>query len=151
MVDKEKLITMTKLAIYDKNDGEADRKYMGYFRSDYVYKYNFWNRFFVLIGTIMVIIMYYAHKILIENVDIFDMDYRAELIDAATFLIIVIVFYTVIGTAIATVRYYLAQKRIKKYFALIAKLDSLSKAKDFTEEDTLENHGADIVYTRKRD
>ena len=150
MVDKEKLIIMTKLAIYDKNYGETDRRQQEYFRDDYVYKYNFWNRFFVFIATIIVIIMYYSHKILIENMDILEMDYKAELVDTATFLIVVLVIYSIIGTIIATVKYYLAQKRLKKYFAMIAELNDLSKAKDFTEEDTLEDHGADIVYSRKR-
>ena len=148
MVDKEKVIIMTKLAIYDKNDGEEDRKQHEYFCGDYVYKYNFWNRLFVFSASMILLAMYYAHKILIEQINILEMDYKAELITAGKFLLVILVVYSVIGTIRATVKYYSAQKRLKEYFALTKELDDLSQAKDFTEEATARNHGTDIVYTR---
>ncbi len=124
MIDKDKIIKMTKLAIYDKNIGEKDKKKMTYFCNDYVYRQNVGVRFGAFVGCMIVILFYVMHKIVIENADIITgIDYNAELIGISMFVIIVLVVYSVIGTIVHTADFQKANKRIKKYLKTIDELD----------------------------
>ena len=138
MVDKEKLIIMSKLATYDKNLGRSDKTQGEYYRGDYVYKKNLWTRFFAFLGAVILLGMYYVHRIFILEADIFQLDYIQELINAGTFIIAVLAVYTVISSVLATIEYHLSQKRLKQYFALIRKLDKHTK-------ETSENIGEETV------
>lgn len=138
MVDKQKLIIMSKLAAYDKDLGKADKLQDEYYRGDYVYKKNLWTRFFALLGAAILLGLYYVYRIFILEADIFQLDYMQELTNAGTFIVAVLAIYTIIGTILATIEYYLSQKRLKEYFALIRKLDKHTK-------ESPENIGEDTV------
>lgn len=152
MVDRDKIIVMTKLAVYDKNYGARDRKINEYYRSDYIYRNNMWNRLCVFFGCVIVILFYWLHKIFVEGVDVFTLNYKDVGINMALFILAVMAFYTLIGTAKATMEYAVSQKRLRKYEKMLTQLDRLEqRASQNTEEASDLYYGADFTYARNHD
>ena len=138
MADKEKIVLLTRLALYDKYMSESDKKTNGYFMHDYIYAKNIRTRFFAFLGAAIVVGFYMINKVLVEKADIFTLDYRKELTGAALFIVIVLAAYTAIGGLRAASAYRASQKRIKAY------LDVLKKTGEKTRE---VRYGRNIVYT----
>ncbi len=146
MEDKDKIIIMTKLAIYDKQYGEKDRKINEYFADDYVYRKNFWTRFCVTIACILVILLYCMHRIIIDEVDILKLNYYKEATNILLFISIVIVVYSLISSKTALSDYIKSQKRLGNYFKLIDELEEQKKKPEMETEEASKGE-ADIVYT----
>ena len=125
MIQKERIIIMTKLAIYDKTHGENDKLANGLFYRDYVYRRNFAFRFFALIGTLIPIAIYIVIMVLSEDMDFLEFDYVQFGINTAIIVVAVMGIYTFIGTRIATEEYTKIKLRLQEYFSLIAELEKL--------------------------
>ncbi|MCL2564304.1 MAG: hypothetical protein FWE24_00640 [Defluviitaleaceae bacterium] len=123
MVDKEKIIIMTNLAVYDKNHGEADRKANTFFRHDYIYWQNFWARLYALLGCLIIISFYIIERIVINQEDLFEIDYSAEGVRILLFIVVVLFICSSISSLKATREYSRIQKRIEKYIELTEKLE----------------------------
>ena len=123
MIDPQKMITMTKLAIYDKEGAENDLDIDRFFRHDFIYRRNMWIRLYVIIGCLIVIGFRILHMLAIDQIDLFTLDFREELINAALFILIFQVGYSIIGTIQFTMEYERSQKRMKAYFALMDELE----------------------------
>ena len=125
MSNKNKIILMTKLALYDKHTGQADRAGSEYFRHDYIYKKNLGTRIAVGIGGILLLVIYWLRVILLDGVDILQLDVRHHIIQSVLFLVVLLVAYSVIGTIKGTRDYYLMQKRLNRYGQLIKQLERI--------------------------
>ncbi len=147
MVDKDKIIALSQLAVYDKNNGNKDREVDKYFRHDYVYIKNFKTRFFACLGASFFILLRFLHKITVNNIDLLTVDFKAEGIEALIILAVVMVAYTVIGTVSANMEYTRATRRLSRYYKLMKAIEdrdaARQKAKE-TEEDSY--YGADSSY-----
>ena len=128
MIDKQKVIIMSKLAAYDKYHAHKDRKKAEYFRHDYVYKRNIGVRFTALIGSLIVILFYFAHRIIIEKIDVFDItgEIMTDIIKAIVFIIAVQFIYSMIGFLIFSKEYNDSQDRINDYFDNLNRLQRRS-------------------------
>ena len=124
MIDGEKIIMMTKLAVYDKNLGGQDRKILEYFRHDYIYRKNFWTRACAVTGAFILLLFYWADKILVQGTDVTELDLRQTGVDILTYLTAAAVFFTLIGTLIAAIEYSRAKKRHANYKETLRKLNS---------------------------
>lgn len=145
---KEKIILMTKLAVYEKENSGRDQRINDYFLHDYIYKCNMWTRFSAIIGAVIVIFFIVLHKIFIESVDLFASDYVKELKSAVVLIVFLLVVYTVISTIKATMEYRTAQKRLNAYIQLLDELNGLKiREKEDIEEDTDLYYGTDINYS----
>ncbi len=123
MYDPQKIVIMTKLAIYDKYYGSKDRKFDDYFRHDYAYRKNMWTRFFILISSAAVLLLYLVNKIMVDEADIFSIDYKALIGSSASYVFLILIAYTVITSFKAVYDYNSAQKRLDKYYELINMLE----------------------------
>ena len=131
MIDKNKIILMTKLAIYEKNNMKRDNKKIDYYLEDYVYINNFKTRISI---TIMVAIIAVVGSIVqFSETLVFPMSLE-ELI--AEYLVVYIapwlilmVIYTFISTIVYSKRYYKSQKNHRDYMNLIKQLDKYETAK----------------------
>ncbi|MCL2707946.1 MAG: hypothetical protein FWF03_02390 [Defluviitaleaceae bacterium] len=126
MVTKQKIITMAKLAVYDKRDGGPDRVIDGYYRHDYIYKKNMATRFCAGAGAAVLAGVYWVRTLLFEGADIFELDLQARLTETLLFIIAAMAVYSVIGTLQCTRQYYLVQKRLKRYSALTHQLERIN-------------------------
>ena len=130
MANQHKIVTMTKLALYDKHEGPADRAASEYFRHDYIYKKNLSTRLAVGLGGFLLLIIYWLRVILLDGADILQMDITQYLTDSVLFLVAVLAVYSLIGTIQGTREYYLIQKRLERYNALIKQLERYENRDD---------------------
>ena len=130
MHDKDKIIIMSKMAVYDKRDFRRDSQANHYFRHDYIYKRNMQMRFFVGIGCLILLLLYVLYLFAVENTDIFTVNYQNEAFRMLSFVLVVMFGYSFIGTIVYTREFLVAQKRVSKYFALMEQLDDRNEARD---------------------
>jgi len=124
MVNQKKIITMTKLALYDKHEGATDRVANEYFRHDYIYKKNLGTRLAVGVAGFLILVIYWLRVILLDGADILQMDVRQYLTDSVLFLVALLAVFSLIGTIQGTREYYLIQKRLENYNSLVRQLES---------------------------
>ena len=137
MVNMDKIITMTKLALYDKHQGFADRAANEYFRHDYIYRKNLGNRLAVGFGGLIILIIYWLRVIFLDGVDVFQLNLQLHIRDSIVFILALMAVYTVIGTIQGTREYYNVQKRLDKYrenMSILEKLDGRTPVPEAHEE-----------------
>ena len=127
MINQEKLAIMTKLAVYDKTHGDADRSINAFYRHDFIYKQNIWNRLSAFIGSTILLAVYWLHRVFIVGEDIFTLNLRKYATNSIIFIVAFMAAYTAIGTVLAARRYSAGKKRLEEYQALVAQLDSLNE------------------------
>ena len=127
MVNQLKIITMTRLALYDKHEGPADRAANEYFRHDYIYRNNLGTRLAVGSGAIVILVIYWLQAFFINEMDLFELNFRQYATDSLMFILAVLAVYSLIGTIQGTRQYYLMQKRLAQYQALVRQLERLEE------------------------
>jgi len=148
MIDKEKIVFLTRLAVYDKYMSESDKKKNCFFLHDYIYAKNIWTRFYAFLGSMIIVAFYLLHRIFVEKIDIFAMDYRKEITDIAVFIIIILVLYTLVGSLQAAVAYNASQKRIRAYLEVLKKAGEMKQARITADERANDKrYGRDLIYT----
>ena len=125
MANKNRIITMSKMAIYDKRYGDADRNIFSFYRRDYIYRKNMWTRLSVAIGSMFILVVYWLHQIFIYGIDLEELNIQESVTESVLFLIAVMAVYTLIGTIQGTHQYYKVQKRIEDYIAMIKRLENM--------------------------
>jgi hypothetical protein len=150
---------MSKLALYDKREGDADRAVNGHFRHDYIYRKNLGTRLSVGIGAAFIVIVRWLQVIVTQGLDALMQNLQQNITDAVMFILAVMAVYTVIGTIQSTRQYYLAQKRLQRYYGLLRILDRIEEraarrqqdyARDESEEGLENRYGANSRRKRSR-
>ena len=137
MANKLKIITMTRLALYDKHEGPGDRVANDYFRHDYIYRNNLGTRLAVGLGGIIILLIYWLQALMVNDLDIFNFDIQQHVTDSVLFLLAILAVYSLIGSIQGTRQYYLVQKRLAQYQAMVRQLERLEERskKTYEEED----------------
>ena len=122
MLDKNKIILMTAISIYEEKDGRDDLSINGYFRGDYI-------GFEVLKGAIcgtiafaILFAMYMLYDLETFMVDFYKMDIVAFAQDVLKKYIIFLAIYTVISYFVALFKHNRAKKHIENYKAALRTL-----------------------------
>lgn len=127
MVNQLKIITMTQLALYDKHEGPADRIANDYFRHDFIYRNNLGTRLAVGLGGILVLVIYWLQALFINEMDLFEINIQQYVTDSIFFILAILAVYSLVGTIQGTRQYYLVQKRLAQYQALVRQLERLEE------------------------
>jgi len=158
LIIKQRILLMTKLALYDKNEGKADRAANEFFRHDYIYKKNMATRFFTGTGATILAGLYWIRMIFIDGADIFVMDVEGSIRVSVLFVAAVISVYSVIGVIQGTRQYFLVQKRLRNYAATVYQLERVNERarrraeqKKAEQAKTEEEGAADLVYGTNND
>ena len=123
--NRDKIILMTKLALYDRRFGKHDKKAACFFRHDYIYLKNMWTRFFVIFGLAIIFVIYWINIVFTSGIESLVEDFYMHASFAVVVIIIVCLVYTAIGSIRATSEYEKAMKRLSKYNLLLEKLDEM--------------------------
>jgi hypothetical protein len=124
MVNRQKIITMTKLALYDKHEGAADREANNYFRHDYIYRKNLGTRISVGIAGVIILAIHWLRIFFVEGEDLFEIRIQDYVMEAVVFLIALLAIYSLIGTIQGTREYYLVHKRLNRYLGMLRFLEN---------------------------
>jgi hypothetical protein len=138
---------MSKMAVYDKRHGVADRAAFSYFRRDYIYRKNMWTRLCVSLGAVFLLGIYWLHQIFIYGVDIHAIDIQQAVTDSVLFLLAVMALYTMIGTIQGTHQYHGVQKRMERYMNIMQKLERIP---DAPVPRTGENEKSNLIYSNRQ-
>jgi hypothetical protein len=135
MVNQQKIITMTQLALYDKNEGDADQAANNYFRHDYIYRKNFGTRLAVGLGGCILLVLYWSYVIFVHEIDVFSLYMDAVISQSILFIVALLAVYSFIGTMQGTREYYLLQKRLNNYQTWVRQLERIEEKSKGTRHD----------------
>lgn len=113
---------MAKMAVYDKKGFERDAEANQYFRHDYIYKRNMQMRFHLGVGCLILAGFYLLYLLGVQEEDVMNLNFQAELIRFGIFALVVMVGYSFIGTILYTREFIKSQKRVESYFELMREL-----------------------------
>lgn len=125
MLNKERVILMTKMASYEENEGRKNHSVMSYFRGDYVW---FQVLKSILYGTIafgIVFAMYIFYDFEVFMMDIYKMDLLEFGKSVLMKYLLAIGVYSIISYAVYSYRYAKAKNGVKLYQNNLRRLSSM--------------------------
>lgn len=125
MLKEERVILMTRMASYEKDEGRKNMKIGSYFRSDYIAVQILRS---VICSTIAFVVIFGLY--LLYNVDelmqeMYTMDLFAYAKTILTYYVAAVVGYGAITYAVCSWRYVRAKRSLKNYYNNLKKLNSL--------------------------
>ena len=127
MLNKEKVILMTRMTAYEKGKGKENLRIGTYFRSDYIWaailKAVFAITFAFIVG--LALYIYYNYEVFLEN--IYEMDIISLLLSFRKYYFIVLIIYVALAYVVAFVKYAIASSEIRKYKSNLKKIRKLQK------------------------
>lgn len=113
--DLRKVRAMINLAIYDKHEGETDRKITSNYKRDYVYKRGLSMRLGVFLGCIILVLIYYAYMLFVKDADVFQLIGEHIFIRMGIGIAAVLAIYTFFCSFSYRREYHYAEKRMDIY------------------------------------
>jgi len=113
--DLRKIRAMVNLAIYDKHEGDMDRKITSNYRRDYVYKRGLSMRIGVFVGCAIVVLLYYSYMLFVKSADVFQLIGEHTFIKIGIVVVAVLVIYTFLCSFGYRREYDYAEKRMHVY------------------------------------
>lgn len=125
MINEEKIILMTHLAVYEKDEGKRTMSVGKYFRGDYISLHLLRT---VLSGTFAFLIglgvyfLYFYEDILMN---LYTIDFAALAKNVIAYYVGFLVIYGLLTYIVFTVRFIKAKKSIRGYYQKLKKLNSM--------------------------
>lgn len=125
MLNEERVILMTKMASYEKNEGKKNLEISNYFRSDYIGIQVLKS----LLSATIAFVIGFALYILYDFEGFMQNFYKMDLIsfakNALMYYVLVVVVYGFISYLVYSYRYTKAKKSLKRYYNNLKKLNTL--------------------------
>lgn len=125
MINEEKIILMTHLAVYEKGEGKRTMSVGKYFRGDYIslhlLRTVLSGTFAFLIG-LGVYLLYFYEDILMN---LYTIDFAALAKNVIAYYVGFLVIYGLLTYIVFTVRFIKAKKSIRGYYQNLKKLNSM--------------------------
>ena len=125
MLNRERVILMTKMASYEAGEGKRNMAIAKYFRSDYVAIQLFKAiisatlSYFLILG----LYIYYNFEVFMEN--IYELDVATIVGSFVRNYVILLVVYLLISYGVCSIKYIMARKKLKRYYSNLKKLKKL--------------------------
>ena len=145
MLNNRKVRLMTRLAMYEQEEGKEDIRLSKYFQTDYVRLQMLRTIVSVTLGylLVLVILLVYHSEYLIRDAVI--LDYRGMLVRYAGIYRMLITVYISLSTIGYMIKYRMSRKKLAKYFRMLRRLRSLYREEDgeIVEEEEQINYDSD--------
>ena len=122
MLNKERIILMTKMASYEANEGKKNVAIGSYFRSDYIGWQVLKSIISATIAFVVVFAVYIFYDFEMFMMDIYKMDLFAFAKQVLTMYLWTIGIYAVISYVVYTIRYNRAVKSLRVYYMNLRRL-----------------------------
>lgn len=122
MLDKNKIILMTAISVYEEKDGKDDLSINGYFRGDYIGIEVLKGAICGTIAFAIIFAMYMLYDLEMFMVDFYKMDVVAFAQGVLKKYLIFLAVYTVISYFVALYRHNKAKKHVENYKAALRTL-----------------------------
>lgn len=123
MLNENKIKMMTKMAIYEKNQGRQMLKNARYYKGDYIALSVLKSTIATTFAYIIVFLMYILCDVEKLVTDINSLDYAAMGKKMALYYVIMLVVFAVISGAVSAYKYDRSRSGMKKYFSRLNKLE----------------------------
>ncbi len=123
MLNENKIKMMTKMAIYEKNEGKSMLKTAKYFKSDFVTLGILKTVIASMLAYIVIVILYILCNIEYLAANINSIDYASLGLSMLGYYLAFIVVFAVIAGIVYSVRYESTRNEMKKYFSRLNKLE----------------------------
>ncbi len=125
MLNKERVILMTKMASYEENEGRKNRSIMSYFRGDYVWFQVLKSLIYGTVAFGIIFGMYIFYDFEIFMMDIYKMDLLEFARSVLKKYLLAIGIYCIISYAVYSYRYAKARNNIRLYQNNLRKLSGM--------------------------
>ncbi len=127
MINKKKIVQMSKACVYDSGDGSREKEMVKYFKSDYIGR-EVTSSSIYMITFLVTIYLFKVGILILENDAIIDMDLiKKESTTYAVIALIILAIYMLVIVIIKSNEYDIAEKNVKKYIGI---LNSINKTDD---------------------
>lgn len=123
MLNENKVKMMTKMAIYEKNEGRKMIKTAKYFKSDYIAFGVLRTWITTTIAFIIMLVMGVLYNIDKIITDINNLDYSAIVTGIIICYIVMLILFSVIALIVYSRQYDNSRKGLKRYFSRLNKLE----------------------------
>ena len=130
MVNMRKVRLMTKLAIYEKDEGKEDIKLGKYFRRDYVRLKILHNVVAVTVGYLLVLAMIIAYQMEYLIKEAVTLDYVGMGKTILGVYVIVVTVYLMVAMVGYGLYYDYSRKKLAKYFRMLRRLREMYQEED---------------------
>ncbi|BCN29775.1 hypothetical protein [Anaeromicropila herbilytica] len=130
MLNNNKIHVMTKLAMYEKNEGKKDIKLGKYYRTDYVRFHALKTIVSVTIGYLLILLMIVAYKAEYIISKAVTLDYKAIGTYVIGIYIILLAVYMIVSIIAYSIQYDSAKKRLVVYYKNLKLLRKLYKQEE---------------------
>lgn len=115
MLDKNKIMLMTAVSVYEERDGREDLSINGYFRGDYIGFEVLKGAIYGTIAFAIIFAMYMLYDLETFMVDFYKMDVVSFAQEVLRKYVIFLAIYVVISYFVALFKFGRAKKHIEKY------------------------------------
>ena len=130
MLNNRKVRLMSRLAMYEQNEGKEDVRLSKYFRTDYVRLNVLKTVVAVTLGYLLILVLlivYHSEYLIREAVTL---DYKGMLLRYVGIYIIILVVYCSFAMIGYMLKYRASRKKLAKYFRMLRRLRSLYPEED---------------------
>ena len=130
MLNNRKVRLMSRLAMYEQNEGKEDVRLSKYFRTDYVRLNVLKTVVAVTLGYLLILVLlivYHSEYLIREAVTL---DYKGMLLRYVGIYIIILVVYCSFAMIGYMLKYRASRKKLAKYFRMLRRLRSLYREED---------------------
>lgn len=125
MLNKDRIVLMTRMESYAKNEGRQNMQIGRYFRGDYISLQILKSVVSATIVYVLIFALYILYHLEQFLEDIYRMDLFAFARDVILYYGVTVVAYGLISYMVYAYRYSKARKSLKKYYDNLKKLNSL--------------------------
>lgn len=124
MLDQNKIILLTNIAVYEQEEGKEDLSINGFFRGDYMGAEVLKAAIYGTIGFAVIFLMYMLYDLETFMVDFYKMDIVEFAQGVLSKYVLFIAIYIVISYFVALYKYTKAKKHVAKYKSALKHLYS---------------------------
>ncbi len=125
MLNEERIILMTKLASYEKNEGKRNGVVGNYFRSDYISIQVIGSIISATIAFAVCFALYIFYDFELFMQDVYSMDLFVFAKNVLIAYIVIVVVYALISYVVYAVRFGKAKKGMRNYYNNLKRLASM--------------------------
>lgn len=123
MLNENKIKMMTKMAIYEKNEGKKSLKTAKYYKTDFVTFGVLKSVIATTLAYIIAVVLYVLCTLESLLAEVNDIDYVAVGTKMCVYYIIMLIVFAVISGFVSAYQYERYQKGLKKYNSRLTKLE----------------------------
>ncbi len=125
MLNEERVVLMTKMAVFEEREGKKSLDIGSYFRSDYIGWQVLKSIISATIAFVVVFAMYIFYDFEIFMTDIYKMDLLEFAKNVLFYYLGTVGIYALISYIVYTVRYSRAKKSLRAYYMNLHRLSSM--------------------------